>query len=270
MKSFFLLLFFTCPFVLFSQFYSGAENSGRAGAFVFNNGVWSTSGNQAGLGLVNSIESGVFYTNKYLNQELHGVSIVTTLPFSSGTFGFEVQQLMFSSFSDRSYTIAYGMKLSKNISAGVGLLYRQISFGNYYGSGGNIIVEGGVTWLASEQFACAVHVSNPFFSHVKYIYNEIIPVILSLGTSYKPISGLSIVLQIDKDFTSGFNTHISLEKIIYKDIIITVGYQTTPNLYAFGLGLNKKKWRGNMSFSVDPILGWYPELSVVYIWNKGS
>ena len=267
MRSFFLFLFLCAPSVLFGQFYSGAETSGRAGAFVFQNGVWSTSGNQAGLALVNKVESGLFYTNKYRNLEVYGVSMAATIPAFSGTFGIEVQQLIFNTFVDRSYTLAYGMKLSNKIVAGVGLAYRHISLGSYYGSGGNVSVEGGVTWLTSQKFALAMHISNPFVSYIEYSSKEIIPVVCSVGCKYHPLVNWSVLFQLDKVVSGGFSGHICFENNIYSDLILRGGYQTNPSLYVFGIGIDKKRWQGDSSFIINPILGCYPELSVVYKWS---
>ena len=267
MRSFFLFLFLCAPSVLFGQFYSGAENSGRAGAFVVQNGVWSTSGNQAGLAFVNNVESGLYYTNKYRNLEVYGVSMAATIPAFSGTFGIEVQQLIFNTFVDRSYTLAYGMQLSDKIVAGVGFAYRYISLGSYYGSGGNVFVEGGVTWLASNKFELAMHLSNPFVSYIKFSSKEVIPVVCSVGCDYHPLVNWSVIFQLDKIISSGFSAHICFENNIYKELTLRAGYQTNPSLYVFGLGIDKKRWQGNSSFIIDPVLGWYPELSVVYKWS---
>jgi hypothetical protein len=144
-----------------------------------------------------------------------------------------------------------------------------------YGSSDVFTFELGVLSHLSDNFTIACHVFNPIGVKLNKDSDEKLPVIIKLGASYNISNKLLIALETEKDLEFKPLIRGGIEYQIIEQAIVRIGYSTLPStsgsdnfsiasVYTFGFGLNLTKYIINISSSVHQVLGWSPQVSMIY------
>jgi hypothetical protein len=254
------LLILTIP--SYSQSNSSAVYNGLAGVNAISEGVWSVRGNQAGLASVKNPIGGVTYSNRFIKYKIYSIGFSVAMPVFTGTFGLDVNQLRFDSYTNRDYALSYGMNLTKYMKAGIAVVYKRISLGEYYGSVGSVYVSAGSILNISNRVILGIHFYNPTQSTLNYQRNEQLPALASLAVKYKLGDNINVYGQFDIELKHKYIWHIALDYIPVKNLVVRGGIRTTPVNYSIGVGYRLKRIVTDAAFVIHPVLGVYPELSV--------
>jgi len=253
----------------------GSRSAALGNASVTLNDFWSVHNNQAGLGSFENIAVGFYYENRYFVKELSLKSGAFILPTKSGVFGLSYNHFGYSMYNESKVGLAYGRSFGKHFSAGVQLDYLHTKIAEDYGSKNTFTFELGVLSNLTENFTIACHVFNPIGVKLNKDADEKIPVIIKLGASYNISDKLLIALETEKDLEYKPLIRGGIEYQIIEQAIVRIGYSTLPStsgsdsfsiasVYTFGFGLSLKKFVVDISCSVHQVLGWSPQVSMIY------
>ncbi len=253
----------------------GSRSAALGNASVTLTDFWSVHNNQAGLGSFENIAVGFYYENRYLVNELSLKSGAFVLPTKSGVFGLSYNHFGYSLYNESKVGLAYGRSFGNHFSAGVQLDYLHTKIAEDYGSKNTITFELGVLSNLTENFTIACHVFNPIGVKLDKDTDERIPVIIKLGASYSISDKLLIAIETEKDLEYKPLIRGGIEYQIIEQAIVRIGYSTLPStsgsdsfsiasVYTFGFGLNLKKFVVDISSSVHQVLGWSPQVSMIY------
>lgn len=253
----------------------GSRSAALGYASVTLNDFWAVHNNQAGLGLYENIAVGFYYENRYLVKELSLKSGAFILPTKSGVFGLSYNHFGYSMYNESKVGLAYGKSFGKYFSAGLQLDYLHTKIAEDYGSKNTFTFELGVLSNLTENFTIGFHVFNPIGVKLNKDTDEKIPVIIKLGASYSISDKLLLALETEKDLEYKPLIRGGIEYQIIDQAIVRIGYSTLPStsgsdsfsiasVYTFGFGLNLKKFVIDISSSVHQVLGWSPQVSMIY------
>ncbi|GEM_PF-6922668 len=247
---------------LYSQSNYSAVYNGRAGINAVSDDVWSVTGNQAGLAYVNKSVGGLSYSNRFIKYNISTLGFSVAVPVYSGTLGLGVNQLRFNSFINRDYTISYGMLLTKRMCAGIGIVYKHISQGEYYGSINAMYISVGSMLNITDRTSLGVLFYNPTQIKLRYLSKEQLPFISAFAVKHIISNKINIYGQFDIAYKSRYILHMALEYKPTKSLIIRGGVKTNPGTYSIGIGYKIKGVVLDIAFVIHPVIGVYPEISM--------
>lgn len=266
-----LLLIVLCPIYLFSSNGDGpigvrSAALGHASSCLFD--VWSARNNQGSLGFVRKSEVGAFYENRFFVKELTQSGFAAAIPIKKGTFGLSYSSLGYKLYRESHMTLSYGMKLTDNISAGIGFDYLNTRIADIYGKANAITGSVGLTAKILPQVVISSHVFNPFRAKITNYNNEKIPTIFKLGAQYIFSKKVSILAEAEKTSAQKINMKGGIEYNPSSLIYLRVGGSSYPTQASFGVGVNYNGLKIDMCTSYHSILGLSPQIGLSYTFGK--
>lgn len=243
----------------------GARSAALGNASVTFADFWAIQNNQAGLADFKNIAAGVYYENRFLLKELSLKSVAFVLPTKSGTFGININYFGFNLYNESKIGLAYAKSFGKYFSAGIQLDYLTTSIGEDYGSKSVVTFEFGLRSQLNENLCIAAHVFNPIRVKIASYDDERIPTIFKLGLSYTFSKNIIAVIETEKDINYKAVVKAGLEYQIIKEASVRIGITTNPCIYTFGFGLILKKFKIDFASSIHQVLGYSPQISLIYI-----
>lgn len=262
-----LLVLFLIPLISLAgndNFHIGARNSGMGNTGLTLADVWAIRYNQAALADISQIAVGISYESRFFTKSLGIQSFAFVLPTKSGTFG-----INYTGFGDNLYRetklgLGYGMKLSDKFNIGIRLNYHSLRLGNNYGKANNLTFEIGFVAKPTKNLEIGFHLFNPSAVKLNDYQNEIIPVIMNLGISYKFSDKLRTNVEIEKDIEHPYSLKIGLEYLPLEYLYIRAGITTNPTMPTIGFGVVKNQFKIDFSSSFHSSLGITPALGMTY------
>jgi hypothetical protein len=245
----------------------GARSSGLGNASVSLSDTWSVQNNQAGLGFVKEINAGVYYQNQFMLKELGTKAFAFARPVKGGTFGVSLSNFGYSLFSQSKYGLAFGKAFADKISAGVMIDYMQTNISEY-GKKGSLIAEAGIQAKPIKDLTIGLHVFNLTRTKLADYNDERIPTIMRLGADYKFSDKVFVALETEKDIDKKAMFKAGLEYKPVKELYLRAGISTNPSLSCFGIGINLKQFRLNLSSTYHSTFGFSPQMGLIYQFDS--
>lgn len=242
----------------------GGRSSAMAGASVALSDFWSLQNNQAGLAFYNHLAAGAYVENRFMVKELSLKSAGMVLPISKGVFGLKMSYFGYALYNESKIGLAYARQLSEKIAVGVQLDYLHLAFGDDYGKKGALSFELGVLAKVNDHLSLGAHIYNPINAKIADYADERIPASIRLGAAYAFDDKLLLSAEVEKDTEFDPVAKLGIEYRIVKAVYVRGGLATNPGLYSFGFGLNLKNLKLDFSSSIHHVLGYSPQISIVY------
>lgn len=240
----------------------GARSSALGGSSITLTDFWSQFNNQAGLANNIGFSVGSSYENRYHLKSLSIKSFAFLIPVNNGTFGFNIIHFGDAMYNEINLGLAYGRKLSEHLSVGIQFDYFSIKQAYDYGSISKITFEGGFIYTVDEKIKIGGHLYNP---QIKGNVDDvnILPEIYRLGFEYLIHKDLIGFFEVKSHSKLGSSMHLGME-YIYKSFVFRAGYASNPDQFSFGFGIQKKQFILDFSSGIHSVLGYTPQLSLVY------
>ena len=159
--------------------------------------------------------------------------MVAALPTKLGSFGATIQYHGFDQFNEQLLGVAYGRKLIDQLAIGAQFDFVQVSIPTY-GRTSTFTAEFGIQSKIGRQVVLGFQVYNPF--DIKWVDEETLPSVFSLGISYRPTSKVHVVGEVEKVSELVENIKFGVEYFIIDELAIRLGFNTNPSLVSFGVG----------------------------------
>ena len=267
-----LLLFLICfPTFLFAgndNIHFGGRSAGMGHASVTLSDVWSSHHNQAGLGWLTKVEAGVFGQNRFLVKEMNYMGFAYAHPVKSGAFALSFTNFGYSQYGESKLGLAYGMKFSDRITGGVQINYHNTRIGNNYGSASVLSSEMGLQAKLTSKLELGLHLFNPTQAKLNDFNDERIPTIMRLGMAYTFSNKVFITLEAEKDIDFPANFKAGIEYKANDKIYLRGGIGASPTAATFGVGVYHKGLKFDLASSYHQVLGFIPEVSLTYVFEK--
>jgi hypothetical protein len=239
----------------------GSRSASMSNCSVTLSDLWSVSNNQAGLAFLEKSSAGISLEQRFMLKELRVRTFAAAILCKPGTFGFSYTYFGYPKYHESKAGIAFGLKLAKNLAAGV-----QMDYFNVFWSGSSnfqkISYEIGIMSFPLRDFAIGLHLLNPIPSNLKNQTEPVLPSITRLGCSYLLRNTILLAIEADKSLTQKPLFNAGFEYMPVKVLSLRLGVSTGTSIYAFGLGFQSKKFRFNTSFSNHQVLGFTPKFDL--------
>ena len=272
----FTLLFVICitQLSLFAQMDNqpfGARSAAMGNASVTFIDPWAAHNNQAGLGFLENISTGIYYENKFLTKDLGLKCFTFSLPVKkAGAFGINVSNIGNRLYNESTFGLAYGMAFGKNIAAGIQLDYLRTHIGENYGQKGWFTFEAGILAKVYKNLLLGVHIFNPINVKMNKETNERIPLIYKIGLSYSFPQKACIAAELEKDLENKAIIKFGVEYHVIKPMYLRIGIATNPAVYSFGAGFEFYHFKLDIAASRHPVLGFSPQVSLNYEFHTSK
>lgn len=240
---------------LFSQFQPGARQNAMGFAFTsIADDHWSIFYNPAGISKIENVSAGVFYSPAPFGlNELATGSAVITKKFSFGNLGLAFNTYGFDLFRESKISLAFAKLFFPEFQFGFNITYYSLNIQNY-GSDYSVGINLGVLSSLSENLQLGFSTKN--LNRPTYGVNkEKLSQTFSGGISYKPVNNLLIALELEKEVRYPFNFKTGLEYWLIKYLALRFGFNTEPNNFTGGIGINYSNFQFNYAFISNNYLG---------------
>lgn len=261
----FLVLFFASLHLMgHNNVPEGGRSAAMGMASVALTDFWSLQNNQAGLAYFNTPAAGAYFENRFLVKELSLKSGGVVLPVNDGVFGIKLSYFGYSLYNESKIGVAYARKFSDYFAAGLQLNYLITSIGDDYGSKGVATFEVGLMSKVNPNLTIGAHVFNPINAKIAEYADERIPAVFRLGAAYSFDNNILLTVEAEKETNFDPALKFGIEYMIINEIFVRGGLSTNPGEYSFGIGLNLNKITVDFSSSMHHVLGYSPQISMIY------
>ena len=238
------------------------------GAYSLNHvDGFSFTSNQASLAQLKTAAAGVYGERRFLLDELNNYTAVLALPTSTGNFGLKTNYYGFSDYNETQLGLAYGRKLGSKVDIGAQFNYHGIRITGY-GNASAISFELGAVMHVSDKLHAGVHVANPVGGKFGKDQQEKLSSVYAIGLGYDASAKFFISAEIEKEEDQPVNVNAGMQYKFLPQLLGRIGMSTSTSSAWFGLGLNIKSFRIDVTTSYHPQLGITPGLMLVFNFNK--
>ncbi len=243
---------------------TGARMAGMGQAGITLVDLWSVSHNQAGLAGLDRPVAGAYYQQHWLAPDLAMQGLAFALPVGKGTFAFSGNSFGGSLYAQRSFGLAYAMKLNDGLRVGVQLDYLHLQLGEGYGNTGALTAELGVQAQLTEALWIGAHMYNPNRAELGGPYAEKVPTVLAAGLGYRFNDQVVLTGEVAKDIDRPEQFHAGVEYRPISALFLRTGISSGPSMVHFGAGVKWGRLDLDLATVIRARLGLTPMLNLNY------
>ncbi|MDP3643123.1 MAG: hypothetical protein Q8S54_08025 [Bacteroidota bacterium] len=243
-------------------FLPGSRVQALAGSSSVLSDCWSVFGNQAGLAVINRIEIGGSFENRFLVNELSTRAGLLVVPIQSSVFAVSFYQFGKIPFRQDKLGIAYARHLSEKFNFGLQFNYYWLFFSEENRSLGSAGVELGFQYLVTSQLMLGIHVVNPYKTAIKTSSGNFpYPSLINFGVLYHLSESFSMMSELENNLTNHLKVRTGMEYNIRNRIYLRTGVSGKPYQLSAGFGFHLKKLTMDLSTTYHQYLGSTPSIS---------
>jgi len=227
------------------------------------NDAFSFTANQGALAARKTFAAGLYGEQRFQLKALSATSAAFVLPTTSGNFGLKGDYFGEQAYNESTLGLAYGRALGPKAAVGVQFNYYRVKVAGY-GSASTINFDAGAIFHLTPQLNAGLHVYNPVAQGWGKEGMEKLPAVYNAGLGYdaSPQFFVSVEMEKVEDNPIGINAGIHYQ--MAEKLLARVGMQSATSVYYFGLGVQLKSFRIDVTASLHPYLGLTPGLLLLY------
>ena len=263
------ILLLLCHFMLLAQngrYEIGGRVNGMANTSTTLSDEWSIFNNIGALAEVEESVGFMTYQNNFGFTALNTFGAGFVNPILGGVIGFGVFKFGDNLLNEQKINLGFSNKFGL-VSLGINVNYLQI---NIEGSGrkGIMMIDFGGKATISKQLIFGAFVTNINQGELSSFTGEKVPTIMRAGLSYRPIEGLMLNTDIEKELDLEARLKIGLEYKIIDKVKIRTGIKLKPFESSYGIGFDPGKLKINYALRNNPDAGDIHEISIGYKFKK--
>lgn len=243
-------------------FLPGSRVQALAGSSSVLSDCWSVFGNQAGLAVINKIEIGGSFENRFLVNELSTRAGLLVVPIQSSVFAVSFYQFGKIPFRQDKLGIAYARHLSEKLNFGLQFNYYWLFFSEENRSLGSAGIELGFQYLVTGQLLLGLHVVNPYKTTIKTSSGNFqYPSLINFGVLYHFSESFSMMSELENNLTTHLKVKTGMEYNIRDRAYLRTGISGKPYQLSAGFGFQVKKLTMDFATTYHQYLGNSPSVS---------
>lgn len=263
------LSFLWMSYTLYAQdagFLQGARSQGMGHASATLSDPWALFNNVGGLAGVEERHLMLAYQHRFGLEFLNTIGAGFVSPLPIGAIGVSAFRFGDELFNQQKIGLGYSNRFGL-ASLGVKANYLQYNIDGFGRRGVLMLEMGGVAEITEKLFFGA-HVSNLTQSKLSEFSDERLPTLIKAGLSYRPVKGLMLNLETEKDVELPATVRAGFEYILQEKVSIRSGFSTFPFNNYFGLGIHPGSFTLDYAFSNNSAIGNIHNLSLLLPLTK--
>jgi hypothetical protein len=216
------------------------------------------------LAFSENFSAGLWYRNRFMTEGLADQAIAAVIPVGPGAFGVTGQAFGNSLFRRANAGLAYGMRISEKFGVGVRLGYQSIRIAEGYGNDGGLIVEGGFAYQMNKNLGIGVQLQNVNRDQISTSPEQRMPSVIKGGIQYSFSEKVIFASEVWKAEDQDLSVRVGLEYHPLENLLLALGVRTGPSQLSFGFAYLLGDFRFDISSSYHQILGFTPQLGIIY------
>ncbi len=258
---FFLSLFPGC----YAQMYNtDATSIALAGCYTTLTDAGAGFYNEAMLGFSNSSLIHLAHARPFIIKELGVTGINARFPLFPGSMQLGFQHYGIPGYQQINSTLAYGLKLSEIVYAGIGFRYYNTITQHEWSYLRSVGLSGGIAIRTGDQTLIAAHIINPVTINNYHEYGANFPVRLTFGIQHEIYKSTTIISEVSYNTESDLQIHIAGNYQCTQEILLRAGYHSNPVTLSFGSAISYSPIMLDIAFSYSMQLGITPALKITY------
>jgi len=219
------------------------------GVYVTRSGFMSASHNQAGLGWIDDHSISLQHCSPFMKLGIS--SIAAQVKVQKGALGASISTFGITGLRQSSLWLSFGMKLSPDISAGLGMHFQTYSIPekSFYHPGLGLAL--GIQGRINEHWVVGAHIQK---------------MIISAGCSYSFFNTATWYSELHCRPGHPIQFGNGLEWKLHKILRLMIGINNQPFTWSAGLALDHHKWRVDLAFQYVTDTGIIPYTSFHHVW----
>ena len=231
-----------------------------------NTDVFSFTANQASLAQLKNASAGVFGERRFLLNELNNYTAVIGLPTKSGNFGLTAGYYGFSDYNETKLGLAYARKLGNKIDIGAQFNYNGMRIAGY-GSDAAVSFEIGTVLHVTDKLHAGIHINNPVGGKFGKDQQEKLASVYTFGLGYEASEKFFVSAEIIKEEDQPVNINAGIQYKFLSRLLARAGISANTSTAWFGIGLELKSFRVDITTAYHPQLGITPGVLLLFNFN---
>ena len=262
-----LFLFFVPHLWAQNEALAVVASAAPANASVAYTKTWTAFHNPAVLSARQSKAVALQYQNRYSIKELSTGAMSFSLPTKAVDIGVAFSYFGYEDYHELCSGIAFSRRLAKRFSLAVQVNYYAAYFSPSLGYKGNIIAQVGLLSEIKQGWVIGFHAFNPAQTAINYAESQKpIPAVFALGSSYAFSPELHGFFQLDKEINHPVQWRFGAEYQFVAGFYFRTGFYGNPLVPSLGTGFMLNKWRIDLQFERQSLLGISSSCSLQYIF----
>jgi hypothetical protein len=241
-----------------------AANYISIGAYsTIHSDIFSFTANQASLARFKNTSAAVYGERRFMLNELSLYKIAFALPTRSGNFGLNTGYYGFAAYNETQAGLAYSKNLGNKIDIGVQFNYNGIKAAGY-GNAYAISMEAGIILHLTDKLNAGIHVNNPAGGKYNKGENEKLPFVYTAGLGYDASETFFVSAEVQKEEDQPVNVNAGLQYKFLPRLLARAGIATATSAAWFGIGIEIRPFRLDVTAGYHPQLGITPGLLLVF------
>jgi hypothetical protein len=250
-----------------STLFLPARSLALGGIHSVQHDEWSALQNQAGLGWQEKSALGMSGGNRYGISELSFFSGVFSMRLRNGAIAVTMQGSGYRDYRQRTAGLAYGLKITSQLSAGARASCTSFNRGETSRAGTALTADLGFLYREGGKVRIGVHYSNVSAAKIPgSIYP--LPVKAVLGVSFSAAPGLDTFLELEKERGFQPSCRLGAEFRAGEAVKIRYGLQSFPFTNSLGLTWQQGNFVTDIAAVHHQHLGFSPSFSCSFQFGR--
>lgn len=242
--------------------FTGSRNEALAKSFTTQKDIFSASKNIANLSQLTNLNIGLASKNNFLVKELQQSILVIGFPIFKGSGAFSIYRFGYQLYNELHIAFAYALVLSPSLSLGLKINYNHIIIRELNSFKSSIFPDIGLNYKVNKHIEFGLVLTNLTLSKISDSAIGVWPSTANIGLQYAINKNLKMFLETMFGVQSRLNIKYGIEYRVQSLFSILFGIQSHPSTFSFGIGINLKRLKIDLSSSYHSFLGFSPSLSL--------
>jgi hypothetical protein len=244
---------------------SPAHSLALSGSDICSSHEWSGTDNAASLAEYTFFTLAGSYSNRYLISELGSYLFCATIPTPKGTFSPAITYFGSRVYNQLNLAIAYGLKLTSWLNAGIKLGYHRIRVEATLKTLSAVTGDIAITAKPAENIAIAAILVNPTQTSLNDRSGDRMRGNLQVGITYAETENFCLAGKLTWNHFDQINGSMGAEYALVKQFRLQAGVEFPEIIcYSFGFEIDLENLGIAMSGNLHPQLGISSAVSLSY------
>jgi hypothetical protein len=195
----------------------------------------------------------IFTSRLFGLRELSHKATATILPSPYGHFSLRLQTFGNRLYRENVFAAGWGHQYRQRVYWGLLCRVNHVSI-KKYDSAQSLTIDAGLLFMLSDRILLGLSATN--LNHGKMGKSrDMIPQIIRAGVSYRPMAGLTLAVELDKDPRFPVEFKGGIEVCPLENLMLRCGFGREPSIFSAGIGISWQSFRIDYAVTTHPVLG---------------
>jgi hypothetical protein len=230
--------------------------------------IYAIRSNAAALARLSQSSAAVYAERRFSQSDLNLYAFAAGITTKAGAFAVHGNYFGFGMFNQSHLSLAYGMRLSSKVDAGLQFNYFSLRQGNGYGNASSINASAGAVFHLTDKVHAGINIYNPVGSKWSKGRDEKLPSQYTFGLGYEASDKLFLSAEAVKDEDLPASVNAGLQYRFTKQFFGRAGVSTATTSYYAAIGFQLDAFRADIAASYQSPLGISPGILFLFQFGR--